>query len=61
MEGAIGSFAVKIFSMTMIPDRVSDVRSAGNWSPGRVLVISATYNEQANVSALVKGVLGVDP
>lgn len=47
--------------MTMIPDRVSDVRSAENWSPGRVLVISATYNEQANVSALVKGVLGVDP
>ncbi len=47
--------------MIPIPDRASDRHSAATWPPGRVLVISATYDERANVPALVRGVLGADP
>lgn len=44
--------------MTSIPDPASDRHSASTWPPGRVLVISATYDERANVPRLVEGVLG---
>lgn len=47
--------------MSAIPARASDLQSAPDWPPGRVLVISATFDERANVPALVDGVLGVDP
>ena len=44
--------------MTSISDPASDRHSASTWPPGRVLVISATYDERANVPRLVEGVLG---
>ena len=47
--------------MTSISAAASDRHSAPTWPPGRVLVISATYDEQANVPALVDGVLRADP
>ncbi len=47
--------------MIPIPDRTPDRHSSAPWPPGRVLVISATYDERANVPALVQGVLGADP
>jgi len=34
-----------------------DVRSPEPWLPGRVLVVVATYNEEATIAALVAGVL----
>jgi dolichol-phosphate mannosyltransferase len=45
--------------MTTIPD--GDIHSAPVWPPGRVLVVSATYDERANVPALVAGVLAANP
>ena len=42
-------------------DRGDDVRSAEPWPPGRVLVVTATYNECENVGALCRAVLDVDP
>ena len=36
-------------------------RSRDDWPPGRVLVVSATYNERDNVVALVDRVLAVAP
>jgi len=39
----------------------ADSHSRDDWPPGRVLVVSATYNERDNVAALVDRVLAVDP
>ncbi len=39
----------------------ADLHSAAAWSPGRVLVIAATFNERENLPGLVAGVLAVDP
>ncbi|MEI6256669.1 MAG: polyprenol monophosphomannose synthase [Planctomycetota bacterium] len=39
----------------------TDLQSQNNWPPGRVLVVSATYNELENVSLLIDSVLAVDP
>ena len=50
--------AVEWLSMTSISDPASYRHSASTWPPGRVLVISATYDELANVPRLVEGVLG---
>ncbi|NBW88030.1 MAG: glycosyltransferase, partial [Planctomycetia bacterium] len=36
-----------------------DVRSPEPWPPGRVLVVVATYKEEATIAALMAGVLGV--
>ena len=35
--------------------------SRDDWPPGRVLVVSATYNERDNVAALIDRVLAVSP
>ena len=37
-----------------------DLLSARPWPPGRVLVVTATYNESGSIAALVERVLGVD-
>ncbi len=38
-----------------------DVRSPEPWPAGRVLVVTATYNESESIAALVDRVLAVDP
>lgn len=42
-------------------DTAADVHSCTDWPPGRVLVVSATYNEQYNIAALIDRVLAVSP
>jgi len=37
-----------------------DMHSQAEWHAGRVLVISATFNEQANLTRLIDGVLAAD-
>jgi len=39
----------------------ADIHSKPDWPSGRVLVVSATYNEHDNISALVDRVLAVSP
>jgi len=39
----------------------ADILSPGDWSPGRVLVVSATFNERENIAALIDRVLAVSP
>ena len=39
----------------------SDIHSCDTWPAGRVLVVSATYNEHENVAALIDSVLAVSP
>jgi len=42
-------------------DGPADSRSARDWPPGRVLVVSATYRERETIAPLVRRVLAVDP
>ena len=42
------------------PQPGGDLASAPAWPPGRVLVVTATYNERGSIGALVDRVLGVD-
>lgn len=42
-------------------DSNADTHSSGAWPAGRVLVVSATYNERENIDSLIERVLGVDP
>jgi len=37
----------------------ADIHSRDDWPPGRVLIVSATYNEHENVAALIERVLAV--
>jgi len=39
----------------------ADTHSRGDWPSGRVLVVSATYNERENIAALIERVLAVSP
>lgn len=39
----------------------ADIHSRSDWPPGRVLVVSATYNERENIAALIECVLAVSP
>jgi len=39
----------------------ADIHSRNDWPPGRVLVVSATYNERENIAALIERVLAVSP
>lgn len=39
----------------------ADIESRREWPAGRVLVVSATYNERENVAALIDRVLAVSP
>jgi dolichol-phosphate mannosyltransferase len=39
----------------------ADTHSRSDWPSGRVLVVSATYNEQENIAALIDRVLAVSP
>jgi len=39
----------------------ADLRSPDAWPPGRVLVVTATYEERATITALIAAVLAVDP
>ena len=39
----------------------ADTHSRSDWPSGRVLVVSATYNEQENIAALIERVLAVSP
>ena len=39
----------------------ADIHSRSDWPPGRVLVVSATYNERDNIAALIERVLAVSP
>ncbi len=41
--------------------RDDDLRSAEPWPPGRVLAVTATYNERESIAALCRAVLAVDP
>ena len=41
--------------------RTDDLRSAEPWPPGRVLVVTATYNERESIGELCRAVLAVDP
>jgi len=38
-----------------------DIHSRSDWPPGRVLIVSATYNERENIAALIDRVLVVSP
>jgi dolichol-phosphate mannosyltransferase len=44
-----------------LPQPGGDLASAPAWPPGRVLVVTATYNERGSIGELVDRVLGVDP
>jgi dolichol-phosphate mannosyltransferase len=39
----------------------ADIHSRSDWPPGRVLVVSATYNERENIATLIECVLAVSP
>lgn len=39
----------------------ADIHSRSDWPPGRVLVVSATYNERENIAVLIERVLAVSP
>jgi dolichol-phosphate mannosyltransferase len=39
----------------------ADIHSRSDWPPGRILVVSATYNERENIAALIDRVLAVSP
>jgi len=39
----------------------TDIHSSGDWPAGRVLVVSATFNERDNVASLIDRVLAVSP
>lgn len=41
--------------------RENDTRSAEPWPAGRVLVVTATYNERESIAALCREVLAVEP
>jgi dolichol-phosphate mannosyltransferase len=43
------------------PEPGGDLASASAWPPGRVLVVTATFNERGSIADLVDRVLGVDP
>ena len=42
-------------------DSSADTLSCGDWPVGRVLVVSATYNERENIASLIERVLAVSP
>ncbi|MBM4058753.1 MAG: polyprenol monophosphomannose synthase, partial [Planctomycetes bacterium] len=42
-------------------DQPADARSAEPWPPGRVLVVTATFNERESIGTLCRDVLDVDP
>ncbi len=49
-----------IHSVTL-PAGTADIASRADWPPGRTLVVAATYEERANIDALIDRVLAAAP